>query len=487
MRKASCRIFLCAFAATTLLLQESCVKNPVTGGRQLALISESQEIAMGKESHPQVLAAFGAVEDQALQEYFSRIGLEIARISHRPDLPWTFTIVDSPVVNAFAVPGGYVYLTRGILAYMNNEAELAGVVGHEIGHVAARHSVTQMSQQQLMGIGLVLGSVFSSRFRQMSSLAEMGLQVLLLKHSRDDERQSDQLGIQYMSKAGYDPTQMSRFFQVFTGLREDDGAAIPNWLSSHPAPEDRIQAAAAAAEEVKRKSPGQQYKVNAGPLLARIDGAVYGENPREGFVENNRFYHPDLRFQLDVPQGWKVQNTKSAVLFQEPGGNAVLQLTLVPPNAGQTPEAVGTTVARQEGIQFVEGGSLRINGNPAYLGRYREQADTGIIEVLAAFVSYNKNIYQLAGLAPAPAFSSFARNFDGTIRGFRELTDARILSAQPDRIRVYPAREGESLRGIAKSQSQGKVTVEDLALLNRLNPDQALKAGAPVKLIRPGK
>jgi predicted Zn-dependent protease len=187
------------FTVTVFLLLGSCVKNPVTGGRQLALISASQEIELGKESHPEILAEYGAVENQALQEYLSRVGDELAEISNRPDLPWTFTVLDSPVVNAFAVPGGFVYLTRGILAYMNNEAEMAGVLGHEIGHVTARHSVTQISQQQLFGLGLGLGSIFSSRFRQLSGLAETGVGILMLKYSRDHERQSDQLGIAYMT------------------------------------------------------------------------------------------------------------------------------------------------------------------------------------------------------------------------------------------------------------------------------------------------
>jgi predicted Zn-dependent protease len=487
MRLASCRSLICILAVTTLLQQGSCVKNPVTGRRMLALVSESQEIAIGQESHPEVLAEFGIVEDQALQDYFSRIGLEIAKVSHRPDLPWKFTVVDSPVVNAFAVPGGYIYLTRGILTYMNNEAELAGVVGHEIGHVAARHSVTQLSQQQLLGLGLGLGSAFSSRFRQMSSLAEMGLGILMLKYSRDHERQSDQLGIQYMAAAGYDPAQMSRFFTVFEGLQESQGQAIPNWLSSHPAPPDRIQATSADADWLKQRNPDRQYKVNADALLSRLEGIVHGENPREGFVEKGRFYHPDLRFQLDVPQGWTVQNTKSAVAFMEPGGSAMVQLTLVPPKQGQTPEAVGDAIARQEGVQFIEGTSLRINGNAAYLGRYRMQAETDTVEILAAFTVYGSNMYQLAGMAATRAYSSFAGRFDSTIRSFRELTDARILAVQPDRIRIYRARKGETLRGIMKSQPQSRVAVEELALLNRLDPDQTLDAGAPVKLIRPGK
>ncbi len=487
MRTAPRPILLGGLLAAALLHQWSCVRNPVTGSRQLVLISESQEIAIGRESHPEVLAEFGIVEDQALQEWFGRLGAGIAKVSHRPDLPWTFTVVDSPVVNAFAVPGGYIYLTRGILAYMNNEAEAAGVLGHEIGHVTARHSVTQISQQQLLGLGLGLGSVFSPTFRQLSDLAEMGLGILLLKYSRDQERQSDQLGIEYMARAGYDPVQMSRFFEVFEGLEEDQSAAIPSWLSSHPAPPDRVKATAAAAEKIKRESPGREFKLNADALFSHLEGMVYGENPREGFVDNGRFYHPDLRFQLEFPRGWKVQNTKSSVLFVEPGGNAALRLTIVPPKAGQTPEAVGRDAARQQGVQLIEGASLSINGNAAYLGRYRVQSESGAVEVLAGFISYERNMYQLAGMAPAQVFSRFARPLESTIRDFRTLTDARILSVQPDRIRIYRAREGETLRGIAGSRTQGRVTVEDLALLNRVDPDRALGAGVPVKLILPGR
>lgn len=486
MLRVTYRVLFLVVAIVPFLFLGSCAKNPVTGDRQLALISEGQEIAIGRQSHPVVLTEFGAVEDQALQEYFSRVGLELAKISHRPDLPWKFTVVDSPVVNAFAVPGGFIYLTRGILAHMNNEAEMAGVLGHEIGHVTARHSVSQISQQQLLGLGLGLGMVFSSRFRQFGDLAETGLGILMLKYSRDHERQSDQLGIQYMSEAGYDPSQMSRFFQVFVGLSANEGEAIPNWLSSHPAPPDRIEATAAAAERVKQQNPDRQYKVNTDELISRLEGMVYGENPREGFVEENRFFHPDLRFQLDFPQGWRVQNTKAAVIFQEPGGRAVVQLTLVPPEAGQTPESVAASIANLQRVQFIDGTSLRINGHSAFLGRYRLQ-EANPVEVLAGFISYRDNMYQLAGLTPTSSYSAFARTFEGTIRNFRELTDARRLSVQPDRISIYRARRGETLRGIAGSQSQSRVTLEDLVRLNRLDPNQPLEAGAAVKLVRQGR
>lgn len=355
---------------STFLFIAACVKNPVTGGRQLALISESQEIAIGEASHPEILSEFGVVDNPALQEYFSRIGMELAKTSHRPGLPWRFTILDSHVVNAFAVPGGFVYFTRGILAQMNNEAELAGVLGHEIGHITARHSVSQLSRQQLLGLGLGVGSILSPTFRQLGSLAETGVGLFLLKNSRDHERQSDQLGIQYAALAGYDPEQLSRFFEVFVNMREQEGQAIPNWLSTHPSPPDRIKATESAAIATKSKGAKRDYRIDAEPFLSRLEGLAYGEDPREGFEAGGQFVHPDLRFQLDVPAGWKVQNAKNIVVLAEPQGNAVVQLLLVPPEEGQSPEAIGRKIGSQQGVELVEGAAERIHGNLAFAGRY---------------------------------------------------------------------------------------------------------------------
>jgi predicted Zn-dependent protease len=465
----------------------ACVRNPVTGGRQLALISESQEIAMGQESHPEVLAQFGAVDNTALQDYVTRIGNNLARVSHRPALPWHFTVVDDPVVNAFAVPGGYIYLTRGILEHMNNEAEMAGVLGHEIGHVTARHSVTQISQGQLMSLGLGLGSVFSPAFRQVGGLAQMGLEVLMLKYSRDHERQSDQLGLDYMAKCGYDPMQMSKFFQVFVGMREESGQSVPSWLSSHPSPPDRIERTLAEGNRIKQESGRQDYKIDADEFLPKLDNLIYGENPREGFVEKGRFVHPDLRFQMDIPQSWKVENTKSAVVVAEPAGGAIVELSLIPPEAGQSPGAVAQKVGRQEGHQLLSGGPEQINGKQAYLGLYRVMSESGSIGVSAAFISHGGNIYQLAGLAPESTFSRYSRSLDAVIRSFRDLTDPRLLAVQPDRMKLYRARKGETLRGLASSMDQSRVNLEDLVRINRIDPDQALSAGAWVKLVELGR
>ena len=206
--------YLVYFFILVLLLFNSCSKNPVTGKNQFMLLSKSQEIAMGKQSDPDIVNFFGIYEDPTLQKFIKEKGEQMVAVSHRKGLDYEFKIVDSPVVNAFAVPGGYVYFTRGIMAHFNNEAEFAGVLGHEIGHITARHSAQQYSQSMLAQVGLVVGMVISPEFAQFADIAQSGVQLLFLKFGRDHERQSDKLGVEYSTKIGYDAQEMADFFQT---------------------------------------------------------------------------------------------------------------------------------------------------------------------------------------------------------------------------------------------------------------------------------
>ena len=463
----------------------SCAKNPVTGKRQLALLSEAQEIGIGRASHPEVLAEFGAVDSEALQAYVSRIGQSMAFASHRPDLPWKFTVVDSPVVNAFAVPGGFIYFTRGILAFMNDEAELAGVLGHEIGHVTARHSVSQISKAQLFGLGLGLGSAFSATFRDLSDLAQLGTGLLFLKYGRDAERQSDRLGIQYMFGQNYDPRRLSQFFEVFQAMREQSGQAIPNWLSTHPAPPDRISDTSAQADELLQGSSGDDLRVGGADFLAAINGIVFGENPREGFVLEDQFLHPDLRFQLNFPTSWRVQNSKSAVLFSAPDGAAGVQLTLAP--EAIPPEQRARQIAEAQEIDLVAGSERTIAGNRAYLGEFRIIQQAREIRVIAAFIPFRGNLYQLAEIAPATVFDTHRLSLLDTLVSFRELTDSRHLNVQPDLLRIYRVRRGGRLADVAARYPNSRIELADLERLNRISRDTRLAAGTRVKVVEAGR
>ena len=208
--KASLPVLLIAVATVT------CARNPATGKRELMLVSESQEIAMGQENDPAIVAQMGLVADSGLQRYVRDLGMALAKKSERPNLPWSFRVLDDPTINAFAVPGGFIYVTRGILAHMNSEAELVMVLGHEVGHVTARHSAAQMSQQQLAQVGLMTGMVLAPELAQYAQAAQQGLGMLFLKFGRDDERQSDELGLRYMLRTGHDPRQAPQMFTMLT-------------------------------------------------------------------------------------------------------------------------------------------------------------------------------------------------------------------------------------------------------------------------------
>ncbi|WP_332911565.1 M48 family metalloprotease [Algoriphagus boritolerans] len=311
------------FAVTT-----SCAINPVTGKKQVVLMSEAQEIAMGQQSDPEITAFFGEYQDPQIQKFITEKGLEMAAVSHRPKLDYHFKVVDSPVINAFAVPGGYVYFTRGIMAHFNNEAEFAGVLGHEIGHVTARHSVIQQRNQMLGQIGMIAGMVLVPELANFAEPLSQGMQVALLSFGRDAERQSDELGVEYSSRIGYDATEMAGFFNTLERQGAKQGASeIPEFLSTHPSPAERNMTVAKLAEEWKSKLKLTNPEVNRNAYLQLIDGIVLGEDPRQGFVENNIFYHPVLKFQFPTPQQWNFQNTPQQVQMGPKAGDALLSFS----------------------------------------------------------------------------------------------------------------------------------------------------------------
>ncbi len=471
-----------------LLVAVGCARNPVTGDRQLALISEEQEIAMGREAHPHILQEFGRVDDAGLQGYTDSIGQRLAGLSHRPDLEWHFTVVDVPVVNAFAVPGGYIYFTREIMAYMNNEAEFAGVMSHEIGHVTARHSVSQISKAQLFSLGLGLGSIFSPTFRQLGEVAQMGVSVLFLKYSRDAEEQSDQLGIEYMSEAGYDPRELSDFFTVFQRMQEESGQALPSWLSSHPAPPDRIEDTSAMAQQVVQQNPNQNWIDGRQRFLQQLEGIVFGNNPREGFMADGTFLHPELRFQMRFPNGWNVQNTRSSVQAVNPNQDAAIQLTLADAPSGTSPDQYAASIANMSGVRLVDGRRATVNGNPAFLGVYDLQNPNGfIVRALAAFVSYRGSLYQLVGMSERGNFSRYQNTLEASLTSFSELNDPAALNVQPDRIQIVTARGSDTLARIADRINNPRVQGNEIALLNRIDPNEPLSSGTLVKVVVPGR
>jgi len=480
------RLFLILAILMALAGLTTCAKNPVTGKRQLVLISENQEIAMGQASDPEVRKEYGVVEQQGIQTYIQTLGRKLAAASPRPNLEWHFTVVDSPVVNAFAVPGGYIYITRGILAYINNEAELATVLGHEVGHVAARHSVVQLSRMQLTQFGLGAGSVLSPTFGRVGGAANNATGVLFLRFGRDDERQADQLGVEYAARVGYDPREVSNFFEVLGRLSgSSDRETIPGFLSTHPDPGERVQNTRALAQKWIQQLNLQptQMTVNRDGHLRNTDGMVFGDNPREGFVENARFYHPELQFQIDFPSGWNVENTKAAVIAIDSQRTAQMQLQLAEVPDGTTADAFQRQLA-DKGLRPQTSQQITIHGNRSVLAVYVLQAESGNVPVLAGFVEYRRKLYQIVG--EATDFARMRNAMEDAIRSFDRITDQRILAAQPDRLVIYTARQGDTLNSIAARLNNPRVNADQLAVLNRMAIDQALTPGRLVKTVTKG-
>src|SRR5262249_13300597 len=388
------------------------------------LMSEAQEIQIGQEQDVEVRREMGVYDDRAVQQYVSDIGLRLARQSERPDLPWHFTVVDGPAINAFALPGGYIYITRGLMAMLDDEAQLAGVLGHEIGHVTARHAAQQYSKSTGAGLGVLLGSIFVPEMRPFGGLAQSGVGVLLLKYSRDDELQADQLGVRYASRAGWDPSGMPAMLTTLGRLEEgSDNKGVPNWLATHPAPENRVERIRTAVQQAEQtvSSP----KTNADDYIRHIDGIVYGDNPDQGVVRGNTFLHSGLRFAIEFPKGWEVSNGPTQVVSKQAGVKAFVVLQPVRRPQGRTIEDVAVLSMRQAGFTALDGSRATINGLDAFLGSYRgELRDVGRVRLRAAHILHQRDVYLVAGVAPIDLFDGVDQEFTDSLRSFRPMSRA---------------------------------------------------------------
>jgi len=462
----------------------ACATNPVTGKPEISLVSEQQEIQMGQQGAQQVAQQVGLVKDQALQNYLQTIGSGIATKSERPNLPWTFRAVDDPSPNAFALPGGYVFVTRGLLDLMNNEAELASVLGHEIGHVTARHSVHQMSEQQLAQLALGVGAILSPTVAQLGDVASQGLGLLFLKYSRDDERQADDLGFRYALNQGYDVRYMDDVFRSLQRLGEaSKESPLPSWLATHPGEAERIQT---IDSKLAQLQPAQlaNTKVNAREYLQRVNGLVYGADPRNGFFQGNTFYHPDLRFQISLPSGWQGQNLSQAVIAVSPQQDGIIQLTLA---QGNSPEAAARAFLSQRGIQPGQASQQTVNGVPAVASTFQAQTEQGVIQGLAAFFTYNGATYQVIGYAPAQRFGAYESAFRQSLGSFAPVTDSRVLNVQPKKLNVVSLPQQMTLAEFAQ-RNPSTIPLAELAIVNQVeDPNKALPAGTPVKQVTGGR
>ncbi|GAA4034398.1 M48 family metalloprotease [Hymenobacter glaciei] len=474
--------------AVVLSILAGCAVNPVTGKKEVMLVSEGQELAMGAQSDPAVIAQMGLYPDKKIQDFINEKGKKMGAISHRPELTYQFRVVDSPVINAFAVPGGYVYFTRGIMAHFNNEAQFAGVLGHEIGHITARHSAKQQTNSIIGQVGLMGAMIASPRLAQFGQQASQGLQLLFLKFGRDDESQSDGLGVEYSSQIGYDASQMADFFQTLSREQAAKGGeAIPDFLSTHPNPADRFATVHQLADQWKQQHGNPKLAVNRDQYLRLIDGLVYGEDPKQGFVENNVFYHPELKFRFPIPTGWKSQNSPSQFQMADPTGKGLLVLLPAP---GTTPEEAAQAVAKQLNLQPAESQRTTINGFPALVftaDQVQQDPQTGQqvagVRVLGHIIQDGKSLYAFMGVAAPADFPAFAPQFASVAQGFARLTDPDKLNRKPERIHIQKLKLRSNLRQALLTNGTPENRLEELAILNGMPLNGQVNAGSLIKVV----
>ena len=478
---------LAALVAILALLASACATNPATGQREFSLMSEAQEVQLGQEMDPQVKQEMGVYNDPELQRYVSDVGMRLARASERPNLPWSFTVVDEPAVNAFALPGGKIYVTRGILAFLHDETQLAGVLGHEIGHVTARHSAQQYTKATSAGVGLTLLSIFVPEARPFQGVAETALGVMFLKHGRDDELQADRLGVQYTGKTGWNPAGVAGMLRTLARLDEASGSSrgVPNWLSTHPAPADRVAEVQRFIQEHPAVVGTSGTERREDDLSRYVDGIIFGDSPSDGIVRGNQFLHPELRLALTFPQGWEVQNSATQVVAKAPDREYFMLLQLVPNARGSVQQIAQGSMANA-GFRQLQGERANVNGLDAYVGVYQGNMEgLGNTGTVAAHILHNGNVYLFAGLAPANQFNGAQNQFLSSIRSFRQLSQQEASNIRPNRIDLYTVRGGETWQSIS-ARSGGIVKPETLAIMNDYEPNQPPRAGDRIRIVVEG-
>jgi predicted Zn-dependent protease len=486
------RLHTAGLLAATLAAMSvaSCATNPVTGRQDVVLMSEAQEVQMGRDEHPKILQQYGRYGDEALQAYVNQVGQRIAAVSQRPQLQYTFTILDSAEVNAFALPGGYVYITRGIMAYLNSEAELVAVLGHEVGHVTARHAVRQQTGATAAGVGAtVIGILTGSG--DLANVANMAGSALVSGYGRDMELEADDLGAQYLARLGYDPDAMidvvrllknQESFEIQQARAENRKPHIYHGVfATHPDNDTRlhevVKAAHKAGDQVDRPDGRDVY-------LSHVRGLPFGSSAAQGMVRGSRFYHADMGFTVAFPGAWSVDNTPSKVVAFTAQKDAFLELYAMPAPSNLGPREFlvknlgGTTLASSE--------SLQSNGLQGYTAIAREVTlpwgNRGPARFAVVYMNNMAYVFR-GGTRNGSAFAAEDPLFMSSIRTFRRLKDNEFALAEPTRIELVKATPQTRIEALAQSSPIRPYPAEQLRLLNDLYPDKEPAAGQTLKVV----
>ncbi len=494
MRQLKTYFFL-PFFITFLVAGCSIQKNPVTGTTRAFGYSWSQEIQIGRDADPEIVAQFGLYDDDELADYVVEIGERILAESHlrRPDTDrqfreteFTFRMLDSPVINAFALPGGYIYFTRGMMAHLSNEAQFAVVMGHEIGHVAARHASQRALRQTIGQIAVVGGAVLGQEIlglpgQTLLELSSTAAQLLFLSYSRDNERESDALGVEYAAMSGYDSAEGAALFTSLKRISEKYGQTIPNFVSTHPDPGEREIRIPRLADEWRERSY-EQTERNEERYMQIIDGLIFGDNPRHGFEENGVFYHPDLEFRYNIPSGWEMINQPSQVVLLSQQEDAVSIFRI--DGESSTPQQSVRAITSQDGIQLLEEGETLSSGEwNAYEATAHASLQDGTpIGLYIYAVSYGDYIYRFINYTVRDRYDTYEDNFRYVTESFDRLTDPSILAIEPVRIQTFRANRSGTFESFLPDPIPMDMDALDIAIINQVELEDQIQQGQWLKI-----
>jgi predicted Zn-dependent protease len=485
MRKLSLLLAACGLAAALAL--QGCAQSPATG-RSIFTggLSPEDEVKLGREQHPEIVGEFGGdYDDPELRAYVNSLGRLLARTSELPNLDWHFTILDSSIVNAFALPGGYVYVTRGLLALADNEAELAGVLAHEIGHVTARHSAERYGQSVLgtaaaLGVGILLGSEAAA---QATSSAA---QLAVLSYSRDQEFEADTLGVRYLARTGHDPNAMATFLRRLLGhsryeaelAGRPEAADAFDITQTHPRTADRVQRAIQQAGGRTIDNP----IVGRDIYLDKIDGMVFGDSPAQGYVRGQRFLHPELGFAFEVPEDFQLANTPKRVVAQNPNGAAILFDAAKKPSSAPMTRYLAEDWARDVRLQDLQ--AIDVNGLEAATAWTRIDTSEGQADFRLVAIRLDRNaIYRFLFVTPSTLSSSLSASLRRTTYSFRRLNSQDADDLRPYRLDIYRVKSGDTQARIARRMPLGDQSLDQFQVLNGLRAGEPLRAGQRVKIV----
>lgn len=476
-------------ASTAVAGLEGCVStNPATGRTSFTgMYSIQDDIALGRKETPKLTKQFGGeYEDTTIRQYVTDVGRRLARTTEIKDLPYKFTVLNSPVVNAFALPGGFVFISRGLLALASNEAEIASVLGHELGHVNARHTAERLSQGMLAQIGAtVLSAATGSRI--VGDLASFGAQAYVKGFSRSQEFEADMLGVRYMSRAGYDPDASVAFLKTLRqhSQLEAKMMGLPpgkvdefNIMSTHPRTVERVEKAIQQAKATRPVNPRTERQV----YLALLNGLMYGDDPEQGIVQGRRFVHPELRFEFTVPEGFRLINGQKQVVAKHAKGSAIVF------DMGRIKSARSLTdYIRQEwatAVSVKDLGRIDVNGLNAATGLARVSSRKGTRDIrLVAIQGDGNAVYRLMFQTPPSQTTALDQAMRRSAYSFRRLSQAEAEAVHPMRMLVVTARPGDTVAKLAQTLPFGEHNEENFRVLNDLAPDQEIVTGQPLKVI----